>query len=763
MHEQLEQILMRECDRMRSTPEGARNETLNTVIYTLGGYAHLGMPEMDAREAITHAALAAGLDASEISRTWASAWDKGTNNPCTMATPKKHRAYEWDEDIPETDLRIIDPDFLEKKDIHEPDAGWDGVDDLIRYIDAVFRPDEYVGYCLTGMQDAQKPDKYRPATSGLADRTAAELIALLRKCDGDIGKVLGDPDPQAGAWIRINPMQKKQEGKDADVTDFRHALVESDDGDIERQKAIYDALQLPCAAQVYSGNKSLHAIVRIDAEDRAQWKDRVKYLYNVLEQNGLEIDRGNSNPSRYSRLPGVTRNDQKQYLVATHTGCADWQSWHDHIEEVNDELPDFEPMFTASMWDDPPEMAPEIIRGILRQGHKMLVSGASKAGKSFMLLELAIAFAEGSTWLGYQCEQGKVIYVNFELDKPSCQNRMINQYRALGYTEFPAHARNIIHWPLRGCADAIDKIMPKLIRRAKAEQPMAVIIDPIYKVLNGDENSAHEMALFCNQFDKLCTQVGCAAIYCHHHSKGEQGHKTAHERASGSGVFSRDPDAILDLIELRMNTAQRQFCIDKITEHRGVAPFPALSAWRIEGTLREFPPVPPTALFYDYPLHYHDQWELTSCMTAPGESRGTSVSDQIVHAAPSLGYLGEGIPIDDITGATGLTHDAVLNACRSSSDIGYSLFDERVRSKDKHIQHMLIHSFRACSQDGSTATKKEMAAAMKASSTNTLNKWLARESAIFGARERGPVTLTDYGREIVYGNEDDTDDDEPLF
>ena len=70
---------------------------------------------------------------------------------------------------------------------------------------------------------------------------------------------------------------------------------------------------------------------------------------------------------------------------------------------------------------------------------------------------------------------------------------------------------------------------------------MAVIIDPIYKVITGDENSADQMAHFCNQFDKICTELGCAVIYCHHHSKGNQGFKKSMDRASGSGVFARDP------------------------------------------------------------------------------------------------------------------------------------------------------------------------------------------------------------------------------
>ena len=65
-----------------------------------------------------------------------------------------------------------------------------------------------------------------------------------------------------------------------------------------------------------------------------------------------------------------------------------------------------------------------------------------------------------------------------------------------------------------------------------------------YKVITGDENSADQMAAFCNQFDKVADGLGCAVIYCHHHSKGAQGGKRSMDRASGSGVFARDPDAV---------------------------------------------------------------------------------------------------------------------------------------------------------------------------------------------------------------------------
>ena len=66
------------------------------------------------------------------------------------------------------------------------------------------------------------------------------------------------------------------------------------------------------------------------------------------------------------------------------------------------------------------------------------------------------------------------------------------------------------------------------------------------------------MAKFCNQFDLVCRALDCAVIYCHHHSKGAQGGKRSMDRASGSGVFARDPDAMLDMTELVPTDAIRE-------------------------------------------------------------------------------------------------------------------------------------------------------------------------------------------------------------
>ena len=606
----------------------------------------------------------------EIHRKWDSF--KGTSSPKTVATliaisksqgnyipnlnGRREIAYDWNQtvtDVEDSSYKIIEAAWVQTEELVEPGDEWNAVQDLTRYLSSLFMGDEFVGYVTESWfnEDAQAhlPKK------GCYDRTAGTLIDKLNTCDGDIGAVIGDWNPEVGAWIRFNPLDGHGV-KDTNVTDYRFALVESDELAVDKQYALMNELELPVAAMVSSGGKSIHAIVKIDADTMEEYRKRVDFLYEVCKRNGLKLDRQNRNPSRLSRLPGVNRGGRKQWLIATDTGKKNWQEWEEWIVDLKDDLPDIDEL----EFDSEPELAPELIEGILREGHKMLLAASSKAGKSFALIQLAIAMAEGRPWMGWNVTQGRVLYVNLELDEKSCKHRFWAIYDALGCQRTKGQ---IDVWNLRGSATSMDKLAPKLIRRASKKEYAAVIIDPIYKALSGDENSAEAMALFCNQFDRICTKLGAATIVCHHHSKGQQGHKASQDRSSGSGVFARDPDAIIDLIELEIDKDRRTQIINRwecaamsavldnqkpewrtlmgeddalisdlvfewgtqagvnLSSIRPSARQAAQNStgWRIETTLREFPPLGKQHIFFRYPLHFHDSDGLLDDCKAAGE------------------------------------------------------------------------------------------------------------------------------------------------
>lgn len=559
---------------------------------------------------------------------------------------------DWEDEIG----NIIDKDSIDSIELHEPsDSSWNPANELIRYLTTLFDTDEYVGFVVSSIENEK--GKFIPGNRGNFRMTAGQIVEGLHSCNGDIGSVIGDYNQAAGAWIRFNPLNG--EGvRNTDIASFKYALVESDSLDIGKQLSIIHQLELPVAAVVYSGAKSIHAIVKVDASDNKEYRERVSYLYKICDKNGLEVDSQNKNPSRLSRMPGCIRGDHKQFIIETNTGKETWSDWVEWVESMNDDLPDEENL--ADVLFNLPDYAEELIEGILRQGHKMLLVGPSKSGKSFSLIELCIAIAEGTKWMGRQCKQGDVLYVNFELDRASCLHRFKDVYQTLGLT--PNNANRIFIWNLRGKTPALDQLVPKLIRRAEKKKYIAVVVDPIYKVITGDENSASEMAKFCNQFDKIADALGASVIYAHHHSKGAQGGKKSMDRASGSGVFARDPDALLDMIELDMNKevkehfinearveamhavldkyvpkwrtyiyqtkktddhdfeAMNDYCAEMLgfeqmnelqylTELK-VDAAKHITALQISGTLREFATFDPINCFFKYPVHFLDNSNL---------------------------------------------------------------------------------------------------------------------------------------------------------
>lgn len=470
---------------------------------------------------------------------------------------------------------------------------FDPLSQVREYLTTLFKPEDFVGY----VTEARNFDGRIVPTSGSYTRTRDKLLADLEKYG--LG-TMGDADTEAGAWVRFNPLDG-QGVSDANVTAFRYCLIEADKIPLEAQYQKIDELRLPVAIMVYSGGKSIHAIVMVDAVNKVEYARRVAEIYSYFtDADGKSlIDTQNKNPSRLSRFPGFLRGGRKQFIIPYAARTKSWQQWHDlMLEEQADALPPFGAVSDFVGAKTPP-LKPELIHGVLRQGHKMLLAGSSKAGKSFALMELALAISTGGEWLGWTCSRGKVLYCNFELDEASARNRFnaICAYRGIDAAEACA---GITDWNLRGYNLSAKDFALRLFSRAREAGFIAVIIDPIYKLGLGDENSAGDVGSFLGVLDTICTTLGCAVIYCHHHSKGAQSGKAVADRASGSGVFSRDADAILDLMQLRPTSSLPSWAVDA----------PKATAWRVSAVLREFEEPAPKNVWFRYPVHLPDAEDL---------------------------------------------------------------------------------------------------------------------------------------------------------
>ena len=230
----------------------------------------------------------------------------------------------------------------------------------------------------------------------------------------------------------------------------------------------------------------------------------------------------------------------------------------------------------AELCAKPPPTPPELIHGILHQGSKLAVGGGSKSFKTWTLLELAICVATGRQWLGFPTTQGRVLYLNFELPEFSMEQRIREICAAMG-VEVPS---NLSLWNLRGYAADATAILPRISRQAQREGYSLLILDPLYKLLGArDENASRDMADLMNGIERVAVETGAAVAFGSHYSKGNQAGKESMDRISGSGVFARDPDAIITM-----------------TRHEED------DAFSVEMTLRNHPPQEPFVVRREHPL-----------------------------------------------------------------------------------------------------------------------------------------------------------------
>ena len=223
----------------------------------------------------------------------------------------------------------------------------------------------------------------------------------------------------------------------------------------------------------------------------------------------------------------------------------------------------------------------QVIKGVLHQGSKFCIGGASKACKTWAMLDLALSVANGQPWMGFDTTRGRVLYLNFEIQNFAWQKRI----RIVSENRKIDDLSNIELINLRGQTSDYAVFMPKLIETSKEEKFALVIIDPIYKLYGqSDENSARDVANLLNSIERLAVESNSAIAYASHFSKGNQSQKEALDRVSGSGVFARDPDCLLIL-----------------TRHAEE------DAFTVESILRNFAPVQPFVVRWKFPLLTRDE------------------------------------------------------------------------------------------------------------------------------------------------------------
>lgn len=381
------------------------------------------------------------------------------------------------------------------------------------YLKALFKSGDTINFVT---ECFERNGKFSPIGNGI-NKSYDELIEALRT-DGDISNVIGKYNVNAGTWIRLNPITGIG-NKDADVVDCRHCLIEADTLSKAEQLRKLKELKIPCVALVDSGGKSIHAIVKINADKDANlFRDRVAELHRYLELRGFPVDKACKNPSRLSRLPGAYRNGVRQKLLEVNPDALPWNKWLILQEDLKLDVITIDDIINA----DPNDTSDNLIgkRFLCRDGSWLIIA-QSGIGKSVFAMQLAMHFAIGKSIFGLESHTPKRVVLiqaennRLDLMEPS---KSILEVMDVSDEELELLRENLFIISENKSSGALFiKILEKICARYV---PDIVIIDPLLSYIGDDISLQSVCSSFLrNQLNPIIHKYNFGLIFMHHTGK----------------------------------------------------------------------------------------------------------------------------------------------------------------------------------------------------------------------------------------------------
>lgn len=387
------------------------------------------------------------------------------------------------------------------------------------FILAAFEEGE--GICISRARETDDEDVV--PTVGVTLTREDWLERVRRK--GGIEKV---ESGKLGLYVRMNPMKPLcEKALNEDVTAFRHVLVEFDTDSEgvnipkEKQFGMMVASDLPITAVIDSGNKSLHAWVRVDAENAEQYKERANQVYALFP----DIDGQNHNPNRLSRAPDgfrtVADDLKRQRLLKLGLGADSFGAWLATSEaKAHGESIGIRELLEYDVPNDPNRVIGD---RWLCKGGSLVIVAPSGVGKSALTSQLAAGWAGGISRLTFgieAIEPLRQIIFQAENDKGDLAEGIQGVIRGAQITE---EEIDLIDKNLR--FQTITTLTGEAFLSAvegyvKSERPALVWIDPLLNFIGDDASKAEVVSKFCVEgLNAIGKSTGTIFALIHHTAK----------------------------------------------------------------------------------------------------------------------------------------------------------------------------------------------------------------------------------------------------
>lgn len=386
----------------------------------------------------------------------------------------------------------------------------------ITHLRTCFALDEFVNIAVTNAD--KKP------VNGGEIYTTADWIKTFETTPS-VYDVINEPVAKEanGCYVCVNPLTTDEKRSKENVSSYRHLLVEFDTGTLIEQWNIMLASKLPCAVVLSSGNKSLHAWIKINAKNAEEYATRQKIVYNSLASYG--VDKQNSDPSRYSRLAGQKRGDKEQQLLAINIGCKSFEEWENDIKyrALRERFPQIKPIteFERPQENDPGELLKH--RFLCKEGIMMIIASAG-IGKSVMVNQMAITWALGKQCLGITPTRPlKSLIIQAEDDNGDVGEMKDSVFAGMniipGSQDEETLKNNVSVVSLNTATGTT--FLECMDMYLNDFHPDLVWINPVLAYLGGDANKQETVGALLrnNGLNTLLHKYGAAAIVIHHSAK----------------------------------------------------------------------------------------------------------------------------------------------------------------------------------------------------------------------------------------------------
>jgi archaellum biogenesis ATPase FlaH len=169
-----------------------------------------------------------------------------------------------------------------------------------------------------------------------------------------------------------------------------------------------------------------------------------------------------------------------------------------------------------------------LIEGVLPKSGLLLLTGDGGVGKSWLMMEMALALDEGREWLGhFKTESARTLIIDQENSRSLLKERLNlllgTKAQDSGVLFLPDE------WILLDNQEqyrALDEMMTR-------EKPQVVFMDSLVRFHARNENDSGDMAFINGLLKRLVRKHECALVVCHHNRKsGSSGSESGSFRGS---------------------------------------------------------------------------------------------------------------------------------------------------------------------------------------------------------------------------------------